>query len=96
MYLAQNEDSSQDVILAQGGIEWIDPRLVDYFGHPCNREEVIAGLKAGIWYDPFACLNQLIEADPGDQSLRRLRYRLLMPSGLMPLLDPGIDLLEVG
>jgi hypothetical protein len=69
-------------------------------GRRCDQETVDAYARGGIWYDAFACLSQLIEADPNDHSLQRLRYRLLTPSGLKLLLDPAIDLLgpspEVG
>lgn len=79
---ADDEDPNREIILAQGRIEWIDPRLIQYYGRPCNQKEVLSALEAGIWYDAFACLNQLIEAHPHDDELRRLRAKLLTDAGI--------------
>src|SRR5262249_37597913 len=69
-------------------IERVDPRLIDYYRRQCDRDEVRFLLKAGIWYDGFACLNELIEANPDDRTLWRLREDLLKGStGLVPLLS---------
>ena len=82
VYTIDAEDSNREIIVAQGGIEWIDPHLVQYYGHSCNPEEVRLGLEAGIWYDAFACLNKLMEANPEDDELGELRTRLLRDGGI--------------
>ncbi len=75
-------------IVTGGMIERVDPRLIDYYGCQCDRDEVRFLLKAGIWYDGFACLIELIDANPSDRTLRRLREDLLKGStGLVPLLS---------
>lgn len=75
-------------IVTGGMIELVDPHLIDYYGRQCDRDEVRFLLKAGIWYDGFACLNELIEANPDDRTLWRLREDLLKGStGLVPLLS---------
>jgi len=39
--------------------------------------------KGGLWYDAMACLNELIEANPQDPSLCRMRSALLKEVGLI-------------
>ena len=63
-------------IVAGGMIERVDPRLVDYYGQSCDLDSVPQAAKAGLWIDAFACLNELIEASPENEKLRRLRERL--------------------
>lgn len=75
-------------IVTGGMIEHVDPRLIDYYGCQCDSDEVRFLLKAGIWYDGFACRIELIEANRNDRTLRRLREDLLNGStGLVPLLS---------
>src|SRR5262249_55901192 len=52
-------------------------------GQPCDKEAMRVYLKSGIWYDGFACLNELIEANPQDPSLRRMRSALLKEVGII-------------
>jgi hypothetical protein len=73
----RNRDSSQTDIVAGGMIERIEPRLVKYYGRPCDRDTVRYLVEAGIWYDAFACVNELIEANPQDKTLRDLRDGVL-------------------
>ena len=73
----RNPDSRSTDIVAGGVIERVDPRLVDYYGHGCDQDSVLQAEKAGLWIDAFACVNELIETHPKDDSLRGLRERLL-------------------
>lgn len=49
---------------------------------PCTVENVKENARAGFWYDSMACLCTLIDANPTDVSLRRLRAGLLKQVGL--------------
>jgi hypothetical protein len=44
--------------------------------------DVIENARAGLWYDAMGCLCNLIDADPKNDKLRRLRARLLKDVGL--------------
>jgi len=48
----------------------------------CSVQSVTENARAGLWYDAMGCLCTLIDADPGDASLRRLRASLLTQVGL--------------
>jgi hypothetical protein len=48
----------------------------------CTFETVMDNAKAGFWYDAMGCLCNLIDAQPKDDKLRRLRARLLKDVGL--------------
>ena len=48
----------------------------------CEPQSVVGNAAHGFWYDAMGCLCQLIDASPSDQSLRRLRARLLNDIGL--------------
>lgn len=48
----------------------------------CDEASVSVNAKHGLWYDAMACLCNLIDAKPADQSLRRLRAKLLRAVGL--------------
>lgn len=73
----QDPDSSSRDIVAGGGIERVDPFLVNYYGRSCNKDAVRLLREAGIWYDAFACVSELIETNPQDRTLRDLRGELL-------------------
>jgi hypothetical protein len=75
--VVQGAEPSRTDIVAGGIIERIDPRLVDYYGYSCDRDSALLAAKAGLWIDAFSCAIELIEANPEDQSLRRLRDNLL-------------------
>jgi hypothetical protein len=49
----------------------------------CTFDTVLENAKAGFWYDAMGCLCQLIDADPKNDKLRRLRARLLKDVGLI-------------
>ncbi|HEU4686041.1 MAG TPA: DUF928 domain-containing protein [Nitrospira sp.] len=48
----------------------------------CSVQTVTENARAGFWYDAMGCLCSLIDANPSDASLRRLRARLLKQVGL--------------
>jgi len=48
----------------------------------CSIQTVSENARAGFWYDAMGCLCTLIDADPTDASLRRLRAGLLKQVGL--------------
>ena len=48
----------------------------------CDQPSVTFNANKGLWYDAMACLCNLIDAKPADQSLRRLRAKLLKAVGL--------------
>ena len=82
--VTRNPDLPEEDIVAGGVIERVDPRLVDYYGYTCDSDSVLQAEKAGLWYDAFACVNGLIEANPEDRSLRHLRQRLLKQQPAIP------------
>ena len=69
----QNPDSSSRDIVAGGGIERVDPYLVNYYGRSCDKDAVRLLWEAGIWYDAFACVTELIKTNPQDRTLYDLR-----------------------
>ena len=75
--VTRNPDTPSQNIVAGGVIERVDPYLVNDDGRTCDRNAVRYLMEAGIWYDAFACLNELTEANPQDRSLRNLRDKLL-------------------
>ncbi|MDF0644572.1 MAG: DUF928 domain-containing protein [Nitrospira sp.] len=48
----------------------------------CSTQSVAENARAGLWYDAMGCLCALIDADPADASLRKLRASLLTQVGL--------------
>ncbi|BFU96551.1 MAG: conserved protein of unknown function [Nitrospira sp.] len=48
----------------------------------CSVQSVTENARAGLWYDAMGCLCVLIDADPTDAPLRRLRASLLTQVGL--------------
>lgn len=76
---------SKDIV-AGGAIECC-PGDLDWLDGPmrCDKEAVYFYAKSGIWYDATACLMELIEANPQDGSLRRLRDELLREVGIILL-----------
>lgn len=80
----QNSDSSAEDLVVGGSIECCPEELI-YLEVPrvCNSETVHEYAMNGIWYDTFACVSELIEAEPNNEKLRRLRERLVRDTGLM-------------
>ena len=76
----------QEEIVAEGVIECCPDNMLDAYDGPesCNTTDtVLAYARNGIWYDALACLGELIEADPNNQKLLRLRERLVKDVGLI-------------
>lgn len=48
----------------------------------CTQQSVIDNMRGGFWYDAMGCLCQLIDNNPSDASLRRMRANLLKQVGL--------------
>jgi hypothetical protein len=48
----------------------------------CEQQSVLGNAAHGFWYDAMACLCELIDTNPSDQSLRRQRAALLNQIGL--------------
>ena len=74
-------DMSKDVV-AGGAILFYAEDVEFLDTQRCDKKAVRAYAKAGIWYDAMACLYELIEANPEDRSLLRLRDDLLRSAGL--------------
>lgn len=81
----RNPDSPSQDIVAGGVIERcelseclsvMDARL------GCNQQGVVANARAGFWYDAMGCLCNMIDENPTDAKLRRLRAALLKQVGL--------------
>jgi Domain of Unknown Function (DUF928) len=53
----------------------------------CSLDTVNENAKAGFWYDAMGCLCSLIDADPKNEKLRRVRARLLKDVGLNGVAD---------
>lgn len=48
----------------------------------CTEQSVMDNAHAGLWYDAMGCLCNLIDAEPKNDKLRRMRARLLKDVGL--------------
>src|SRR5262245_4655760 len=48
----------------------------------CSKQIVIENAKGGFWYDAMGCLCSLIDTNPTDPSLRRMRAGMLKQVGL--------------
>ena len=75
--------------MTRGSIVRIDSKHLNYSGGACGTDMMWKLIGANIWYDAFACVNELIEAYPDDISLHDLRDELLgkcrHPYDRMPL-----------
>jgi Domain of Unknown Function (DUF928) len=88
--VVRNPDSPSQDIVAGGIIERcefsecitaMDARVT------CNKQNIIDNARAGFWYDAMGCLCNLINAEPLDTHLRRLRAALLKQVGLNGVAD---------
>jgi hypothetical protein len=81
----RNPDSPSQDIVAGGVIERCEfsnclvEMQVDL---SCDQQSVMRNALRGFWYDAMACLCELIDANPSDQTLRRQRAALLNQIGL--------------
>jgi hypothetical protein len=60
----------------------------------CDRESVRTNALIGFWYDAMGCVCSLIEKEPTDPSLRRLRAALLRQVGLNGVADWDLKSVE--
>jgi len=84
--VVRDPDSPSQDIVAGGVIERCElSECVAEIGArlTCSPEGVIENARAGLWYDAMGCLCNLIESNPTDEKLRRLRARLLKQVGLI-------------
>ena len=61
----------------------------------CEQQSVLGNAKHGFWYDAMACLCELIDANPSDQSLRRQRASLLNQIGLSGVAEWDLRSIQV-
>ena len=71
-------------IVAEGMIARVNPRDVGYYGHGCDQDSVLQAEKAGLWIDAFACVNELLKANPDAEALGQLRERLWRRAEIVP------------
>ncbi len=86
----RNPDSPSQDIVAGGVIERCEfsTCLVEMeVDLNCDRQSVLRNAIRGFWYDAMACLCELIDSNPSDQSLRRQRAALLNQIGLHAVAD---------
>jgi hypothetical protein len=81
----RNPDSPSQDIVAGGMIERCEfsTCLVELdVDLTCDRNSIVRNASRGFWYDSMACLCDLINSNPSDQTLRRQRAGLLNQIGL--------------
>ena len=81
----RNHDSFAQDIVAGGVIERceLSDCVVVAGAHlTCDLEGITENAKNGLWYDAMGCLCNMIEANPKDANLRRMRAQLLKQVGL--------------
>lgn len=81
--VTDSENRSTDLV-ASGFIKRIEPsaELRDKLAHAPAEAQPAIYAAAGIWHDALASLSGLIEANPGNPDLRKLRADLLRQAGL--------------
>lgn len=85
-----NPDSPSRDIVAGGMIErceFSECLTITSVSVTCDRESVRTNALIGFWYDAMGCVCSLIEKEPSDPSLRRLRAALLRQVGLNGVAD---------
>jgi hypothetical protein len=85
-----NPESHSRDIVAGGMIERCDLSeclTITTVNLTCDRESVRTNALVGFWYDAMGCVCTLIQKDPKDPSLRRLRAALLRQVGLNGVAD---------
>ena len=90
------ESPSRDIVA--GGMiercEFNECLTVTSVNLTCDRESVRTNALTGFWYDAMGCVCSLIDKDPKDPSLRRLRAALLRQVGLNGVADWDLKSLE--
>lgn len=85
-----NPDSPSRDIVAGGMIErceFSECLTMASVNVTCERDSVRTNALIGFWYDAMGCICSLIEKEPTDPSLRRLRAALLRQVGLNGVAD---------
>ncbi|MDH4153829.1 MAG: DUF928 domain-containing protein [Nitrospira sp.] len=85
-----NPDSPSRDIVAGGMIErceFSECLTITSVNVTCDRDSVRTNALVGFWYDAMGCVCSLIEKEPTDPSLRRLRAALLRQVGLNGVAD---------
>lgn len=85
-----NPESPSRDIVAGGMIErceFSECLTITSVNVTCDRDSVRTNALIGFWYDAMGCVCSLIEKDPTDSSLRRLRAALLRQVGLNGVAD---------
>ncbi len=59
-----------------------------------SPDDVMKNARAGLWYDAMGCLCNLIDSNPKDAKLRRLRARLLKDVGLAAVAEWDLRMIE--
>lgn len=88
--VSPNPDSPSRDIVAGGMIErceFSECLTVTSVNMTCDRDSVRTNALIGFWYDAMGCVCSLIEKEPMDPSLRRLRAALLRQVGLNRVAD---------
>lgn len=86
----RNPNSYSEDIVAGGMIErceFSECLTVTSVNVTCDRDSVRTNALIGFWYDAMGCVCFLIEKEPHDPSLRRLRAALLRQVGLNGVAD---------
>lgn len=92
-----NSESPSRDIVAGGMIErceFNECLTVTSVNLTCDRDSVRTNALIGFWYDAMGCVCSLIEKEPTDPSLRRLRAALLRQVGLNGVADWDLKSLE--
>ena len=93
----RNPDSPSQDIVAGGVIERCEfsTCLVEMeVDLACDRPSVMRNALRGFWYDAMACLCEMIDSNPLDQTLRRQRASLLNQIGLTKVAEWDIRSIE--
>lgn len=86
----RNPDSPSQDIVAGGMIErceFSECLMITSVHTNCDQNTVRTNAMASMWYEAMACVSSLIEQEPKNPSLRRLRATLLRQVGLNGVAD---------
>ena len=86
----RNPDAYSEDIVAGGMIErceFSECLTITSVNVTCDRESVRSNAMVGFWYDAMGCVCSLIQQEPTDPSLRRMRAALLRQVGLNGVAD---------
>ena len=86
----RNPDSPSQDIVAGGMIErceFSECLMITSVNTTCDQNSVRTNAMASMWYEAIACVSSLIDQEPKDPSLRRMRAALLRQAGLNGVAD---------